>query len=258
MTESEKEPRSKSCFVICPIDKPNTPIRKWSDDVLDCIITPVVTEAGYAPPIRADRVNESGVITRQIVDHLIDSDLVIADLSYRNPNVFYELAVRHMTKKPCIHMIRYGENNPFDTAGNRAIDFEIDIRNALKAKEDLKNHITSIQRGKYETDNPISSALTLKNLEKSGQTEQYSLGQVLEELRDLRNEIKDRKATSSRIYSPFRNYLDNTIESALPTISESSISLNNDEQYSRITGTSIKFDPIAGYTTTSVKRNKTK
>jgi len=96
----------KTCFVICPIGDEGSPERKWSDDILECIITPVVEKMGYQKPIRADHINESGIITRQIVDLLIDSDLVIADLSFRNPNVCYELAVRHVAKKPFIHMIK--------------------------------------------------------------------------------------------------------------------------------------------------------
>jgi len=185
----EKNPK-KTCFVICPIGKENSKERQWSDDVLECIISPVVEKLGYNTPIRADRINESGIITRQIIELLIDSDLVIADLSWRNPNVFYELAIRHVTKKPCIHIIRVGEDNPFDTSSNRAITFNLDIRSARKAMEELENHISSIKSGKVETDNPIGTALTMRNLEKSGDTEQYSIAQVIQELKDVRAEIK--------------------------------------------------------------------
>jgi len=196
------EESKKTCFVICPIGKDNSDERRWSNDVLDCIITPVVEEMGYQKPIRADGINESGIITRQIVDLLIESDLVIADLSFGNPNVFYELAIRHITKKPCIHMISIRDDNPFDTSSNRAITFDIDVRSANEAKDELKNHILSIKNGKLETDNPISTALTLKNLKGNGDSDQYNIAQLLEEMKNLRAEFRSQKISYSNFIPP--------------------------------------------------------
>jgi len=180
----------KTCFVICPIGDEGSPERKWSDDVLDCIITPVVEKMGYQKPIRADQINESGIITRQIVDLLIDSDLVIADLSFRNPNVCYELAVRHVAKKPFIHMIKNGHKIPFDTASNRAITVDIDIRSANKAMEELERHISSIDSGNIETDNPIGTALTLRDLRSSGDPSQMISADLMESVQNIAAEVK--------------------------------------------------------------------
>lgn len=180
----------KTCFVICPIGDEGSPERKWSDDVLDCIITPVVEKMGYQKPIRADQINESGIITRQIVDLLIDSDLVIADLSFRNPNVCYELAVRHVAKKPFIHMIKNGHKIPFDTASNRAITVDIDIRSANKAMEELEKHISSIDSGNIETDNPIGTALTLRDLRSSGDPSQMISADLMESVQNIAAEVK--------------------------------------------------------------------
>ena len=96
----------KTCFVISPIGNKGSAIRTRSDDVLNYIISPVLETLGFAPPIRSDLIEEPGIITDQIVGHLIKDDLVIADLTEHNANVFYELAVRHMTKKPVIHIAR--------------------------------------------------------------------------------------------------------------------------------------------------------
>jgi len=192
------EDKKKTCFVICPIGKENSERRQWSDDVLDLIITPVVEEMGYDTPIRADGINESGIITSQIVNLLVESDLVIADLSFGNPNVFYELAVRHVTKKPCIHMISTKDENPFDTSSNRAIVFDLNMRGGMKAKEALKEQIEAIKKGKLETDNPIGTALTLRDLKSSGNTQQYNMGLVLEEMREIRNEIRAQQESLSK------------------------------------------------------------
>jgi hypothetical protein len=180
----------KTCFVICPIGDDGSNERKWSDDLLECIISPVVEKMGYLPPIRADKISESGIITRQIVDLLIDSDLVIADLSYRNPNVCYELAVRHVAKKPFIHMIRTGHKIPFDTASNRAILVDLDIRSAKKAMEDLEHHISSIKNGNFEMDNPIGTALTLRDLKSSGDPSKIISADLMESLQGISSEVR--------------------------------------------------------------------
>ena len=70
----------KTCFIICPIGKENTENRKNSDLFFKYIIQPVVEKFNYAP-IRADHMNESGMITFQIIDRIVTSPLVIADLT---------------------------------------------------------------------------------------------------------------------------------------------------------------------------------
>ena len=99
------EPKRKTCFVICPIGEEGTDIRERSDEILDEVITPAVTECGYESPVRADKISIPGIITSQIIQQIIDADLVIADLTKHNANVFYELAVRHCVQKPVILLI---------------------------------------------------------------------------------------------------------------------------------------------------------
>jgi len=70
--------------------------------------------------IRADQISSPGMIDAQIIRHLIDADLVIADLSGLNPNAFYEIGIRHMVAKPIIHMQLDGEVIPFDVMLYRA------------------------------------------------------------------------------------------------------------------------------------------
>ena len=94
---------NKRCFVIAPIGEASTPTRERSDKILKHIIKPVVQAAGYIVK-RADEIDHPGMITSQIIAHIINDDLVIADLTDQNPNVFYELAIRHAIHKPFIHL----------------------------------------------------------------------------------------------------------------------------------------------------------
>ena len=95
----------KTCFVISPIGKNGDDIRKNADEVLEYIINPICEKYGYSV-IRADKMANSGLITKAIIEQIISSDLVIADLTGSNPNVFYELAIRHSYRKPAIQIIK--------------------------------------------------------------------------------------------------------------------------------------------------------
>jgi hypothetical protein len=78
--------------------------REISDQVYELILTPVVEDNGYTID-RADKIYELGQIPTQIIQRIYTADLVVADLTGYNPNVFYELAIRHFTKKPIIQII---------------------------------------------------------------------------------------------------------------------------------------------------------
>jgi hypothetical protein len=112
---------SKSCFVIAPIGEANSSTRKQSDQVLRHVIRPAVEPTYRA--VRADEIAEPGMITSQIMQRVIEDDLVIADLTDLNPNVLYELAVRHAILKPFVQIMANGQTIPFDVSGIRTVFF---------------------------------------------------------------------------------------------------------------------------------------
>ena len=156
---------NKECFVICPIGEADSDTREHSDLTFNYIIKPVVEEFGYSPN-RADMVKESGMITTQIIDKIIKSPLVIADLTDSNPNVFYELAIRHVVKKPYIQMIKSNQQIPFDISGMRTILFDTDLRQADNAKKELRKHIESIKNNKFKPVNPVTHAMSYSAVQK--------------------------------------------------------------------------------------------
>jgi len=178
--DSEKE--EKICFVIAPIGEPDTEIRDRSDKIFEYLIIPSVKKFGYKP-IRADHISEPGMITRQIIDLILESPLVIADLTGHNPNVFYELAIRHATKKPLIQIMDKGEKIPFDVVGFRTIPLDIhDIALIAKSKEQLEDQIKSIESGISEVETPISGALDLKTLKGSENPEKRQIADLIESI----------------------------------------------------------------------------
>lgn len=73
-----------------PFGKFGTPEREKYNTVYEYIIKKPVVETGFEC-IRGDEIPSYGPIPEQIKRELAEADLVIADLSGRNPNVFYEL-----------------------------------------------------------------------------------------------------------------------------------------------------------------------
>ena len=177
---------SKSCFVIAPIGKENSPERKRSDQVFKHIISPAALECGYEA-IRADNLAKPGLITSQIIEHLIADQLVIADLTGHNPNVFYELAIRHVIKKPVVQIIQATESIPFDVASTRTIHFDHkDLDSAAKCKEEIVQQIKAVESNAEEVDTPISVAIDLKFLRQSDNPLEKSNAEIMALLQQLR------------------------------------------------------------------------
>lgn len=108
------------CFYITPIGEEGSEQRQHSDLFMGSLIEPAIQELGLKL-VRADQIGEAGLITAQIIEHIVRSPLVIADLSYHNPNVFYELALRHAVRRPIVQVIRSADRIPFDLQPFRTI-----------------------------------------------------------------------------------------------------------------------------------------
>jgi hypothetical protein len=70
----------------------STQLRVRSDRILSELVQPAAEVCGFRS-LRADNISEPGIITYQVLEHLIEDAMVVADLTGRNANVFYELAV---------------------------------------------------------------------------------------------------------------------------------------------------------------------
>jgi len=176
----------KTCFVIAPIGDSDSDVRKRSDQVLKHVISPAVEKCGYKA-IRADQISEPGMITSQVIQHIIDDPFVVADLTGRNPNVFYELAIRHALRKPLVQLIKKGEQIPFDVAGTRTIHVDHhDLDSVEEAKEEIVRQIQALERNSSDIETPISVSLDLQLLKQSDNPEERSLGDLLAAISEVR------------------------------------------------------------------------
>ena len=188
----------KICFFIAPIGDPGTTTRKHSDDVLRHIVRGAASRFGFKA-IRADEIAKPGMITSQVIEHIVDSPLVIADLTGHNPNVFYELAIRHAIRKPFVQIIKKDEPIPFDVATARTVFYELDLDGAANASDEVARHIQSLIDDPSDLETPISVTLDLQNLRSAADQENSGLHQVLPLLEDINSAVHNNSNEISRL-----------------------------------------------------------
>lgn len=184
-----KNDKKLTCFVVSPIGSEGSDTRKRSDQVLKYVLSPPVIEAGYEI-IRADTIDDPGMITTQVIDMVVNADLVIADLTENNPNVFYELAIRHAVAKPFIQVAEKGPSIPFDISDLRTIFFDIhDLDSVDNAKIQISQQMTAINSDEFRVITPLTFAVDMKSFETSGDKEEFYLAKILDQISDLRKQV---------------------------------------------------------------------
>ena len=202
----------KNCFVIAPIGEPDSDTRKRSDQVLKHIVSPAAEQCGYKA-IRADEIDKPGIITSQVIQHIVEDRLVIADLTERNPNVFYELAIRHAIAKPFVQIIAKGDQIPFDVAATRTIIFDHkDLDSVAEAKLQIIEQIRELEGDSSDIETPISITLDLQGLRQSEKPEDRSLAELLAEVANIRGDIGKMDAKFDGLdheerFDDIRNYI---------------------------------------------------
>lgn len=178
----------KNCFFISPIGSEGSEVRKRADDVLNYIVKPALEEIGYKVE-RADESTEAGSISKSVIEKVLHSDLVVADLSNHNPNVFYELALRHAIAKPFVQIIVKDEKIPFDIFDIRTISYELDLAGADKAKKAIQDFTKTVQDSdRVET--PVTEVISLSNLNFNNNGESDS-SILIEELQRINQNINN-------------------------------------------------------------------
>jgi len=99
------------------------PFGGWLDDYYQDIYRPAIDAAGLEPH-RADDLFRPSTIVNDIWAYTKRARLVLADLSGKNPNVFYELGLAHALAKPAILVAESMEDVPFDLRALRVLVYE--------------------------------------------------------------------------------------------------------------------------------------
>ena len=148
------------CFVLMPFGKKMDAAARVTnfDSVYAKIIAPAVERSGLEP-IRADEEKIGGTIHKPMFERLMLCHYAVADITGANPNVFYELGIRHaMRPRSTVIVFAEGTVLPFDIALVRGIAYKTDrTGEPLDAEATLAQIANQLQaaRGNPHDDSPI-------------------------------------------------------------------------------------------------------
>lgn len=123
----------------------------WFQSVRDVVVASASTK-GFAAEVSKDLATP-GLITDQIWQGIRRSDVVVADISGHNPNVFYELGLAHALGKEVILIAQGSERPPFDVSTARLLSY--DLKDLPSLGRALRQAFASVSaRYEYEGKQP--------------------------------------------------------------------------------------------------------
>lgn len=150
-------------FVIMPILKSDTPEHAHFKSILKDYIDPAIGD--NFDVIRSDDISRSGSFLADIIRYIHDSDLVVADITGGNPNVLYELGIRHALAKFGTILLRdegVTPQLPSDLQTYRCISYRNDARGLMDLKNSLRKSAQDVIDSFEDddvSDNPVYDVL---------------------------------------------------------------------------------------------------
>lgn len=149
----------KRCFIITPIGGDQSEERRHANMVFEIALKPNLERENFTLE-RADLATDPGQITAAVFSALNEADLCIADLTFLNANVMYELGVRHALQKPVIQIAEKHTRLPFDTANQRTLFFDSgDVHSLQKLGSDVLGQLRWLENHPEQISNPLTAAL---------------------------------------------------------------------------------------------------
>lgn len=179
----------RKCFIITPIGNDGSETFRKAKGVIDSVIKPILSDYEFTDIKPAYEINVSGMINTQIINRIVEDDLVIANLTGNNPNVMYELCLRHVAAKPIIHICEKGTVLPFDIKDSRTIFYTDDMLGVEELKDKMKLFMDEISYNDDYMDNPVYNAQRYGKLLK--ETQGTNDNQVLQLLMDISNKLSE-------------------------------------------------------------------
>ncbi len=163
-TESATEATiwEKTCFYITPIGDDGTEERRHANMMLKHVVRPVFEDEHGFKVVRADEIAKTGIITKQVFEYIANAKFCVADLSFHNPNAFYELGVRHAFLLPTIQLIHKARKIPFDVSQGRTITIDTSdsymvADHLASARKTLSEYVKNLMSGSSASeDNPVA------------------------------------------------------------------------------------------------------
>ena len=188
-----KDRNAKQVFVISPIGPAGSPVRRQADLFLDYIVRRALPYESYEVE-RADEHDSPLAITAAMLHSIMTADICVADITGRNPNVMYELAIAHAMDKHVIIMDSDSGPSPFDIQDMRAIPYGLMPDEVEQAVQQLRQKATHKPSKSAFKDmmNPVAVAFRKWTEQQQAQTSGSSSEQVLMRMVERLEEKVDR------------------------------------------------------------------
>jgi hypothetical protein len=193
--------KQDTCFVIMPFGE-------WFDHYYETIYIPAIEAVGLKPR-RADDLYRPSSIVNDIWALTQKAKVILADLSGKNPNVFYELGLAHAVTKPAILVTESIEDIPFDLRALRVIVYdknEPEWGTVLKGK--IETAIKEILESPLEAVLPTFLKVKESTPEKTVTKAEKELISMKQDIDLLKRELQARLEPPQKIGRPYTTFKD--------------------------------------------------
>lgn len=222
---TEIDVKKGHCFLIGPIGMEGSEERRDADFLLKMVIEPALEPLGLKVK-RGDADTRPGVITNHIIQDIFSAELVLADLTGLNANVFYELGIAHVAGRPTIPIAQQGTALPFDNKLQRTIF--VDTRDAASikaAQHGLASLTEEVKKPGFKDSNPVTQAIGAYHLNASGDPRDKVIADMQNQITQLDNRLatlqsfsSERSVSSLGLFSE-PDYLDpNNVARGMPVV----------------------------------------
>lgn len=127
----------EKCFILMPFNKKDLEV------VYNDFVKPCIEKLGLQC-VRGDDIFGDNIIMEDIIRLIKDSTILVADLTYRNPNVFYELGLAHAFGKKVLLLAQSMDDVPFDLRYRRVCLYEYSPKGCKKLENEMADHIKTL------------------------------------------------------------------------------------------------------------------
>ena len=132
------------CFIVMPFGVESLGI------VYEDFVKPTLADRCQLRPERGDDLFGSDVVMDDITKSIRRARLIIADLTGKNPNVFYEVGIAHALNKQVLLMTQSIDDVPFDLRHRRALVYEYSPRGCKKLEKDLFDNVQNMLQNRHK------------------------------------------------------------------------------------------------------------
>lgn len=125
------------------------------DEIYEHLIRSVLVAEGFSVS-RADESRSSRNIMHDVIQGIFNADLVIADLSGANPNVYYELGLAHAFRKNVVLLAQDIDEVPFDLRAYRVVTYSIHFARIAEAQDQIRQLAQGARSGTVLFGSPVS------------------------------------------------------------------------------------------------------